>query len=133
MVQTFNPDHPAIQAAVRHDYKAFADGELPVRQMFSYPPYAAMARFVVRGPGEKATEQFAQTLVEALDAENANARVLGPAAAPFAKLRGKYRFQIQAQAPQCDRLLDAVRQATADLKPPKGVQWIVDVEPLDML
>ncbi len=99
LVQTFNPEHPAIQAAVRHDYHAFANGELPIRQMFSYPPFSTMARFVVRGPGEKATEQYAQVLgqalVAALDAENAGARVLGPAAAPFAKLRGKYRFQIQ--------------------------------------
>lgn len=137
LVQTFNPDHPAIQAAVRHDYKAFADGELPIRQMFSYPPYAAMARFVVRGSGEKATEQFAQTLgqrlVVALDAEEASARVLGPAAAPFAKLRGKYRFQIQLQAPEADRLRAGIRRAIADLKTPDEIQWIVDIDPVDML
>ncbi len=137
LVQTFNPDHPAIQAAVRHDYKAFAEGELPIRKMFSYPPYSSMARFVVRGPQEKSTEQFAQTLgqslVVALDAENAQARVLGPAAAPFAKLRGKYRFQIQIQAPDADRLRAGIRRATADLKTPDDIQWIVDVDPVDML
>ncbi len=137
LVQTFNPDHPAIQAAVRHDYKAFAEGELPIRKMFSYPPYSSMARFVVRGPQEKSTEQFAQTLgqslVVALDAENAQARVLGPAAAPFAKLRGKYRFQIQIQAPDADRLRACIRQAIADLKAPDEIQWIVDIDPLDML
>jgi primosomal protein N' (replication factor Y) (superfamily II helicase) len=137
LVQTFSPEHPAIQAAVRHDYKAFADGELPIRQMFSYPPYAAMARFVVRGPGERSTEQFAQTLglrlVEALDAEDANARVLGPAAAPFAKLRGKYRFQIQLQAPDPDRLRAGIRRAITELKTPDDIQWIVDIDPVDML
>ena len=104
LVQTFNPDHPAIQAAVRHDYAAFAAGELPIRKMFSYPPFSSMVRFVVRGPQEKTTEQFAQalgqSLVVALDAGSAEARVLGPAAAPFAKLRGKYRFQIQTPGPR---------------------------------
>ena len=40
LVQTFSPDHPAIQAAVRHDYAAFAAGELPIRQMLRYPPFA---------------------------------------------------------------------------------------------
>ena len=137
LVQTFNPDHPAIQAAVRHDYKAFADGELPIRQMFSYPPYAAMARFVVRGPQEKSTEQFAQTLgqrlVVALDEEEAQARVLGPAAAPFPKLRGKYRYQIQLQAPDADRLRTGIRRAITDLKTPDEIQWIVDIDPVDML
>ena len=38
LVQTFSPDHPAIQAAVRHDYAAFAAGELPMRRMLRYPP-----------------------------------------------------------------------------------------------
>ena len=137
LVQTFNPEHPAIQAAVRHDCRAFADGELPMREMFSYPPYAAMARFVVRGPGEKATEQFAQTLghalVVALDDENAGARVLGPAAAPFAKLRGKFRFQIQLQAPDGDLLRRGIRRAITDLKTPDDIQWIVDIDPVDML
>ncbi|GEM_PF-29839 len=137
LVQTFNPDHPAIQAAVRHDYKAFADGELPIRRMFSYPPFASMARFVVRGPQEKTAEQFAQVLgqrlVEALDTEVANARVLGPAAAPFAKLRGKYRFQIQLQAPDADRLRAGIRRAITDLKAPDEIQWIVDIDPVDML
>ena len=63
----------------------------------------------------------------------AGARVLGPAPAPFSKLRGKYRFQIQLQAPDGEKLRAAARQATAGAKPPEGVQWIVDVDPLDML
>jgi primosomal protein N' (replication factor Y) len=43
LIQTFNPDHPAVQAAVRHDYAAFATGELPIREALGYPPYGAMA------------------------------------------------------------------------------------------
>ena len=137
LVQTFNPDHPAIMAAVRHDYRAFAAGELPVREMLSYPPFSSMIRLVIRGPVEKIAEEFsagvAQRLSAAIEAQEAPARVLGPAPAPFSKLRGKYRFQLQVQSPDGDKLRQAVRQATADLKPPDGVQWIVDVDPLDML
>ena len=59
--------------------------------------------------------------------------VLGPAPAPFARLRGRYRFQIHLHGPDADRLRTAVRQATQDLRPPKEVQWIVDVDALDML
>lgn len=72
-------------------------------------------------------------MVAALDAENAGARVLGPAPAPFAKLRGKYRFQIQVQAADGDRLRRAIRRATADRKAPEEIQWIVDIDPVDML
>ncbi len=49
LVQTFSPDHPAIRAAVRHDYAAFAAQELPLREMLHYPPFAAMIRLVIRG------------------------------------------------------------------------------------
>ena len=50
LVQTFSPDHPAIQAAVRHDYRRLRPAELPIRREFGYPPFAAMIRLVVRGP-----------------------------------------------------------------------------------
>ena len=141
LVQTFNPDHPAIQAAIRHDYAAFAKGELPIRQMLRYPPFSSMIRLVIRGPSEPIAREFANFLggrvKELLSAEGMpvteSARVLGPAPAPFARLRGMYRFQIQLQGPDGDKLRDAVRQATADMKEPESVQWIADVDPLDMM
>jgi primosomal protein N' (replication factor Y) len=137
LVQTFNPEHPAIQAAVRHDYAAFARQELPVRKMLSYPPFSAMVRLVIRGPSEDVTAGFGEHVAEqlraALDALGVTARILGPAAAPFARLRGNYRFQIQLQGVDGAGLRNAVRRATAKLEPPEDVQWIVDVDPLDMM
>jgi primosomal protein N' (replication factor Y) len=161
LVQTFNPDHPAIVAAVRHDYAAFAESELPSRQMFSYPPFASMVRLVIRGPQEPIVKQFAeylgQRLTAALDSSVRHClpaagepvpqsnpppgggqavphpRVLGPAPAPFPKLRGLYRYQIQLQGPDGEQLCQSVRKATSDLQVPEHVQWIADVDPLDML
>jgi primosomal protein N' (replication factor Y) len=137
LVQTFNPDHAAIRAAVRHDFAAFAAGELPLREMFRYPPFAAMIRLVIRGPVEAEAGEFAGRFADglrgALAAEQADARVLGPAPAPFARLRGKFRFQIQMQGPDGAALRAAVRQAAAGLRAPKDVQWMADVDPLDML
>ncbi len=137
LVQTFNPDSPAIRAAARHDYAAFAAGELPVRKMFGYPPFGRMVRLVIRGPKEQPTAEFAAHLAErvtqALGDRVPRARVLGPAPAPFARLRGRFRFQIQLQGPDGDALREAVVAARQGLKPPEDVQWIVDVDPVDML
>jgi primosomal protein N' (replication factor Y) len=137
LVQTFSPDHPAIQAAVRHDYAAFAAGELPMRQMLRYPPFADMVRLVVRGRSQPIASEFAGYIVKRLSAavkqRQAAARVLGPAPCPFARLRGKYRFQIQAQGPDGEQLRAAAAEATSGLEPPDDVQWIVDVDPVDML
>jgi primosomal protein N' (replication factor Y) (superfamily II helicase) len=137
LVQTFSPEHPAIQAAARHDYAAFAAGELPMRQMLRYPPFSTMVRLVVRGPAEPVAADFARQITQRLDStlkqDETDARVLGPAPCPFARLRGHYRFQIQTQGPDGQRLRAAVAAATAGLAPPEGVQWIVDVDPVDML
>ena len=137
LVQTFSPEHPAILAAVRHDYARFAAGELPSREKFEYPPFASMVRIVVRGRSETTTGQFAETLGGHVKASLASAevvaRVLGPAPAPIRKLRGHYRFQIQLHSADAAALRQAVRAAQDALKPPDEVQWIADVDPIDML
>ncbi|MBN1909423.1 MAG: primosomal protein N' [Pirellulales bacterium] len=137
LVQTYSPEHPAIQAAVRHDYTAFAAGELPLREVLCYPPFGSMIRLVLRGSSEQITSEsaaeLARLVTESLDSTPPGTRVLGPAPAPFAKLRGKYRFQIQVQGPDRDVLRHAVRIATEAFRPPEDVQWIADVDPLDMM
>ena len=135
LVQTFSPDHPAIQAAVRHDFAAFAAGELPIRQMLRYPPFASMIRLVVRGPAEPVGGRFALHCRAAEGGIGSRRLTPGCSARPraLARLRGKYRFQIQVQGPDGQQLRAAVRQAAGRLEPPDGVQWIVDVDPLEML
>ena len=137
LVQTFSPDHPAILAAVKHDYGKFAAEEMPTRRQFGYPPVASMIRFVVRGPTPTPVEQFATQLSDQLRAAltrlAVTARILGPAPCPIAKLRGKCRFHILAQSANGDGLRQAAREATSDIKPPPNVQWIVDIDPVDML
>jgi primosomal protein N' (replication factor Y) len=137
LVQTFSPEHPAIQAAIRHDYAAFARSELPVRREFGYPPFAATIRLIVRGPQESAVEQFAERLAERLRSGAASlvpaVRVVGPAPCPIAKLFGKFRWHALVQGQDRDQMRAIVRQATADIKPPAETQWAVDVDPLDLL
>jgi primosomal protein N' (replication factor Y) len=137
LVQTFNPEHPAIQYAVRHDYEGFVNAELPMRQSLSYPPFASMVRLVIRGPRQEVAHQFADHLANLLKAElhdrQTTARVLGPAPAPLAKLRDLYRMQIQVQSLDGDALRAAIRDISAGLKPPDDIQWIADVDPIDML
>ncbi|MBN1395596.1 MAG: hypothetical protein JW959_11275, partial [Pirellulales bacterium] len=111
--------------------------ELPIREMLRYPPFASMIRLVVRGAVDPVAAGFAKHIVERLQASlgerKADARVLGPAPCPFARLKGQYRFQIQAQGPDGGLLRAAVAETVAGLEPPEGVRWIVDVDPVDML
>jgi primosomal protein N' (replication factor Y) len=137
IVQTFSPDTPAIMAAVRHDYAAFARHELPHREANGYPPFSSMIRVIVRGAKESDAKLLAEQLGELLrDGANAAAgaiRVLGPAPAPMAKLRGQFRYQIQMQSIDGESLRTLVRAATAPIKPPDDASWTVDVDPWDMM
>jgi primosomal protein N' (replication factor Y) len=134
LVQTFAPDAPAIVAAVRHDYAAFAGVELPQRKALGYPPLASMVRIVVRGESELSAKALAGQLADRLRAKGGDAiRVLGPATAPMAKLRGQYRYQIQMQAVDGELLRGVVRAVMEDVKAPEGLVWTVDVDPWDMM
>jgi primosomal protein N' (replication factor Y) len=138
VVQTATPDHPAIRAAGRHDYEAFVRHELPVREALLYPPYGSVVRIVVRSHREEAASAWAGTLVERLRAVAAKEadgglRVLGPAPAPILRLRDRFRWHLQIHGADGARLRDVVRAATAGLKTPDDVAWIVDVDPVEML
>lgn len=144
LVQTFAPEHPAIVAAAKHDYRKFVAGELPNRERVGYPPYTEIIRFVVRGPNPDKTETFAKKLVSLLREslksktdKNGNPlpfRLLGPAPAVFPKLCGNWRYHIHVHSPHGAALRDAVRRVlTQKLDKPDDVEWIVDADPIDML
>jgi primosomal protein N' (replication factor Y) len=137
LVQTFSPDHYAILAAIDHDYARFAAAELPSRQEHLYPPFASLIRLILRGESEPLTEQFAEAgagkLRTAIEAANIEHRLLGPAPCPIAKLRGLYRYHVLASSPAGDALRAAVRSVIDGLEPVEGVQFVVDVDPLDLL
>jgi primosomal protein N' (replication factor Y) (superfamily II helicase) len=136
IVQTLNPEHPAIVAAVRHDFPAFAAHELAVRKSANYPPFAAMIRLVVRGPSEAITRETSVYLGDRLRKAAAHAkeevRVLGPGAAPITRLRGEHRFHLQLHGPAIEKLRRVVVEAQKVLTPPEGVYCGVDVDPWDM-
>ena len=138
LVQTFSPDHPAIRAAVRHDYRRLR------RRRVAHAadaPLSALCRDdsagdsrAGRGRGGRVRRDIGRAAAGGLDAEQADARVLGPAPAPFARLRGKYRFQIQIQGPDGDALAGGrPRRRPRSCRTARGRAWIADVDPLDML
>jgi primosomal protein N' (replication factor Y) len=140
VVQTSTPEHPAIRAAAAHDYEAFVRSELPIREALLYPPFGSIVRFVVRSIDEQAAANWAGTIVDRLRKEVAampqdseKIRVLGPAPAPIARLRDRFRWHAQVHGPDGSQLRDLVRRATASLQTPDNVAWIIDVDPVEML
>ena len=139
VVQTYSPEHPAIEAASHHDYDKFADEEMIHRRKFNYPPLGSVARIIIRGTVEQVTESVASTLRDRLESSrkslDVNVRILGPAPPPMAKLRGKYRFHIMLQATSSAELGETIRRATETftIAEKDDVQYVVDIDPMDML
>ena len=137
LVQTFCPENDAIQAATRHDFIGFASSEMPQREEFNYPPFGKLARIVVRSEIESKADQMADHIAEEIQRSASELQkeviVLGPSTAPVEKLRGKYRFHMMISANRQGDIQDVVRRAQTTIKSIDDVQWIVDIDPQDMM
>ncbi len=137
LVQTFSPEHPAIIAASKHDFLGFAAAELTQRAQFGYPPHGCLARIIMRGENLTETEGFAESFVRRLQAtrqsQGIDCRILGPAPPPLSKLRGKFRFHAILQTLEAEPLNRLILKSIAEIKPPKDVQYVIDIDPLDTL
>jgi primosomal protein N' (replication factor Y) len=134
LVQTYSPDHPAIEAASRHDYHAFAGAELAERQRYGVPPYARLVRMIARGPEESAVFAYLKDVAAAARlAADSSVRILGPAPAPILKIRNLYRFHLQLRCPKAGPLQALARMLPAAIPAPHGIELAVDVDPIQML
>jgi primosomal protein N' (replication factor Y) len=137
VVQTFSPDHAIIQAASHHDYISFVGPELALREALGYPPFASLARIVARSTASEQAAAFAESIAERLRAAAARVpetvRILGPAPAPLARLRGMFRYHLHIHADEDGQLRSVIQEALASSTPPEGVYCTVDIDPQDML
>jgi primosomal protein N' (replication factor Y) len=133
IVQTRKPDHPAVRHAVRHDVGAFIESEMRERKELGYPPFSriALVRVDAVAPGDARRE--AERLAEIARASTSAAlQVLGPAAAPLARLRNRYRYRFMLRARERAPLRAALL-AVLRSKVPHKVRMSVDVDPVNML
>ena len=136
VVQTYWPDHPAIQAVATHDRAAYLASERELRSEAGYPPYARLANLIVRGREERAVAERAEALRDALvEAVPGTWRVLGPAPAPLARIKGAHRWHLLIKAPvraPLARVIGPVLDALP--RPPRdSVAVVLDVDPADLL
>lgn len=92
--QTWQPDHPALQAAKNHNYKAFARRELSFRKSLNYPPYSRIIRFIFKGKREGRVQQVAQIFTECvMEITEGYDSILGPSPAAIARMQKYYRWE----------------------------------------
>jgi primosomal protein N' (replication factor Y) len=131
VLQTYFPDHYAVQFAARHDFAGFYDKELQFRSWMHYPPYSAIANVVVRSEELNEALAWAGVLGRWFEkTRHESIRVLGPAAAPILRLKRDYRYHFILKSPSREKmntLLRAMLAEAAARKIPR-TQIIVDVD-----
>jgi primosomal protein N' (replication factor Y) len=140
LIQTYAPEHYSIASAVTHNFERFAAMEMEHRRAHLYPPFQRMARLIVRGKDKEKADQFAERLagafrigLERLPENSEGVRLLGPAEAPIFRLKNYYRFHFQVQSPSSALLHQVLRSVVPAVRPPKGVELTIDVDPHDMM
>ena len=143
ILQTFNPDHFCILTAKDQDYGAFYGHEIRLRRELQYPPFSRLIQILVTGKDKEKTALCAENVGEicrVLQSENRayqeKVKVLGPVAAPLARLQKQYRWQLLLKGLDAGPLHSftrALMDRTERTIRRAGVRVIVDVDPVDML
>ena len=133
LLQTHQPEHPVMRALIAQDREAFYDAEIEARQRAAYPPFGRLASLVVSGEDRHDTQSFARALARAAPPLD-DVRVLGPADAPLALVRGRHRLRLLVKAPRGFDLSAYLREWLAAGPKPKGsIKLDIDVDPQSFL
>jgi primosomal protein N' (replication factor Y) len=133
LIQTYAPDHYAIQHLITHDYKDFFAAENEFRRALSYPPFSRLVNLRLDGPDHEPVEQNAKALAKKLRGQPGGVEILGPAPSPIVRLRNRYRWQLLLKGKDTGALLRLAAQARDLLPRSRAVRLHIDVDPYSML
>jgi primosomal protein N' (replication factor Y) len=128
IMQTFMPEHYAIQFASQHDVNGFYERELEYRRQLGYPPYARLVRLEYRhadpAKAEEESQKTASRLKVKIEAEGRHqTELIGPVPSFFSRVDGLYRWQIIVRSPDPASLLRDIRLN----------DWRIEIDPISLL
>jgi len=137
-LQTHQPEHPVLRALIAQDREAFYSAEIAIREKTQYPPFGRLASLVVSGEDKHEAEAYARALARAAPkvegASGDDVRVLGPAEAPLALVRGRHRLRLLVKSQRAFDLSAYLRDWISSGPKPKGsIKLEVDVDPQSFL
>src|SRR6201991_3015307 len=132
-LQTHQPEHPVMKALIASDREAFYASEIEARERALYPPFGRLASFIISAGGRPRAEGMGRR-VGAVAAPGERVQVLGPAEAPLAVIKGRYRFRLLVKSARNVVLSDYVRHWTASAPKPTGnLKLEIDIDPQSFL
>ncbi|MEW5884092.1 MAG: primosomal protein N' [Armatimonadota bacterium] len=129
VIQTFQPEHPAVEFAAAQDYETFFDREIGERRDALYPPFTRLVNVLASSPERGLAERVAAEIAD--DLKRHVVRVLGPAPCPIERLKGRWRFHVLVKLDPEDQVGVATVREEHLTHP--GVRVTVDVDPVSLL
>ena len=140
IIQTYNTQHESVLYSQRHDYEGFVVAELLNRKQLNYPPFHKMAAVGIQSPDLEKVKITAQQLAQRAHSLKekfpafAEIEILGPAAAPIAKLKNQFRYHLLFKGAHSKTLNEFVKRTIGNSKwVIKQVKVAVDIDPLNLL
>jgi len=129
IIQTFSPEHYAIQTAAKHDYTSFYEKEIAYRRQLHNPPFSRLALLVYSHANDARCQREAERMRDRLIAERDakgidNLGIIGPAPAFIHRLRGRFRWQLILRGTELPAFLSPIPF-------PQG--WTIDIDPVSLL
>jgi primosomal protein N' (replication factor Y) len=132
-LQTHQPEHPVMKALVANDREAFYASEIEQRERTGYPPFGRLASLIISAGDRSTAESFARKLAAVAPLDE-RIQVLGPAEAPLAVIKGRYRFRLLVKSLRNVDLSEYLREWLAAGPKTKGnLKLEVDVDPQSFL
>ena len=132
-LQSHQVEHPVMKALVACDREAFYESEIAARERTGYPPFGRLASLIVSAGDRPSAEGFARKLAVAAPRDD-RVTVLGPAEAPLAVIRGRYRYRLLAKSTRAFDLSAYIRDWVAQGPKTKGnLKLEVDIDPQSFL
>lgn len=133
VVQTYNPEHYAVQAGAKQDYQLFYNAEIAFRKSLGYPPYSSLVKITINGTNEAGTrrqaEDAAKTLQNQLAADAGTTQILGPFPAAVSKVDDVFRVNILIKTVNLANVQQALIAQGLNAQP--GI--IIDIDPLNAM
>lgn len=128
LIQTRHPDAPVIAALADGNRDAFYEAETEARRHAGAPPFGRWAAIIVSSEDDAEAREAANRIGNTRP-NHEDLAILGPAPAPMALLRGRYRYRLLINARRSAKLQDAIRQWLNPLDFPRGVRVGIDIDP----
>ena len=128
IIQTYNPDHYAVQFASKQDFEGFARTEMAFRKRLFYPPYYRLARILYQSADQQdIAAEMAVLGRDHLPESNESLLILGPAPAPFAKINNMYRYHVILKGSSPAVLKRAINHICTSFK--SKLFYQIDIDP----